>query len=102
MEKPSYLFKQEDGLEEILQKIDKQGIIKSASNTVTDLDELRRQLTEIRKAGYAITCDEFQEGVASIAAPIYNYNGEVIAAVGITGSSKKLCGDQINIYISNI
>ena len=77
-------------------------MIKSASNTVTDLDELRGQLTDIRKTGYAITRDEFQEGVASIAAPIYNYNGEVSAAVGITGSSKKLCGDQIDLYISTI
>jgi IclR family KDG regulon transcriptional repressor len=95
-------FQTEDGLEEILQKIDQQGMIKSASNTVTDLDELRGQLTDIRKTGYAITRDEFQEGVASIAAPIYNYNGEVSAAVGITGSSKKICGDQIDLYISTI
>ena len=95
-------FQTEDCLEEILQEIEQQGLIKSASNTVTDLNELRRQLTEIRKTGYAISVDEFQEGLASIAAPIYSHNGEVIAAVGITGSSKKLCGDQIDIYISNI
>ena len=95
-------FQTEDCLEEILQEIEQQGLIKSASNTVTDLNELRRQLTEIRKTGYAVSVDEFQEGLASIAAPIYSHNGEVIAAVGITGSSKKLCGDQIDIYISNI
>jgi IclR family KDG regulon transcriptional repressor len=95
-------FQTGDRLEEILQKVEQQGMIKSASNTVTDLDELRRQLTEIRKTGYAVSVDELQEGIASIAAPIYNYNGEVIAAVAITGSSRKLCGDQIDIYISNI
>ena len=95
-------FQKEDDLEDILQKIEMQGIIKSTSNTVTNVDELRKQLTEIQNAGYAVTCDEYQEGVASIAAPIFNYNGEVIAAVAITGSSKSLCGDQTNIYISNI
>lgn len=92
----------EDHLEELLQKIEKQGLIKSASNTVTDIDELRRQLAEIRKSGYALTLNELQEGVASIAAPIHDYNGEVIAAVSITGSCKKLCGDEIEIYISKI
>ncbi|KAA9028460.1 IclR family transcriptional regulator [Niallia endozanthoxylica] len=95
-------FQTEDDLEEILQKVEQQGMIKSASRTVTDLDELKRQLGEIRKAGYAITCDEFQEGFASIAAPIYNYNGEAIAAVSITGSSKNICGNRIDIYISSI
>ena len=95
-------FQSEDRLEEILQKVEKQGMIKFASNTVTDIEELRRQLTEIRKTGYAVTSNELQEGIASIAAPIYNYNGEVIAAVSITGSSKKLCSDQMDIYISNI
>ena len=87
-------FQKEDGLEDILQKIEQQGIIKLASNTVKNSDELRKQLTDIHNAGYAITSDEFQEGVASIAAPIFNYKGEVIAAVAITGSSKSLCGDQ--------
>jgi DNA-binding IclR family transcriptional regulator len=96
----SYL--QGDYLEEILQKIEKQGMIKSASNTVTDINELRRQLAEICKSGYAVAANELQEGVASIAAPIYDYSGEVIAAVSITGSSKKLCGDEIELYISKI
>ena len=95
-------FQTEDGLEEILQKIEQQGIVKTASRTVTDLDELRKQLAEIRGIGYAVTYDEHQEGIASIAAPIYNYNGEVIAAVALTGSSQKLCGEQIDLYISNI
>lgn len=95
-------FQTEDDLVEILHRIEEQGMIKSASNTVTDLDELRRQLTEIRETGYAVSADEFQEGFASIAAPIYNYSGEVIAAVGITGASKKVLGDQMDLYISHI
>ncbi|MCQ6282409.1 IclR family transcriptional regulator [Bacillus sp. EB600] len=92
----------EDHLEEVLQKIEKQGMIKSTSNTVTDINELRRQLAGIRNSGYAVSSNELQEGVASIAAPIHDYSGEVIAAVSITGSCKKLCGDEIEIYISKI
>lgn len=95
-------YQSEDRLEEILQKVEQQGMIKFASNTVTDIEELRRHLTEIRKTGYAVTSNELQEEIASIAAPIYNYNGEVIAAISITGSSKKLCSDQLEIYISTI
>ncbi|WP_338448822.1 IclR family transcriptional regulator [Niallia oryzisoli] len=95
-------YQTEEILEEILEKVEQQGIIKSASKTVTDLDELRSQLKEIRRTGYAVTCDELEEGITSIGAPIYNYNGEVIAAAAITGSSKELGGNQKDLYISSI
>ena len=77
-------------------------MIKTASKTVTDLDEFRGQLKEIRKTGYAVTHDEFQDGISSIAAPIYNYNGEVLAAAAITGFNKDFCNDQLDLYISSI
>lgn len=95
-------FQKEEDLKDTLQKIEQEGIEKTASRTVADVDELRQQLSEIRRTGFAVTYDEFQEGIASIAAPIFNYNGEVIAAAGLTGSTQKLCGNQINLYISTI
>lgn len=95
-------FQNEERTEEILEKAAQQGMKKVASKTVTDLDELRKQLKESRKNGYIITHDEFQEGVSTIAAPIYNYNGEVIAAAAITGFGRDFHDVQLDVYISSI
>ncbi|MFS3137410.1 IclR family transcriptional regulator [Gluconacetobacter sacchari] len=46
--------------------------------------ELETHLLEIRKHGYALSVDEWHVGVAGIAAPVCNANGDVIGAFGIT------------------
>lgn len=52
--------------------------------TITDPDQLRRHLGEARKQGYAYTDGEWIPAVRSVGAPIRNYKGDVIAAVGIS------------------
>jgi len=56
-----------------------------AQNTVTDMDQLFRELETIRKQGYAIDDEEYYEGVRCIAAPV-RAGGEIAASVSITGS----------------
>ncbi len=56
-------------------------------HTVTDPDRLRRQLTEIRVRGYATIQDELEEGLNAVAAPIRQSNGEVAAALSVSGPS---------------
>lgn len=53
-------------------------------NTATSLERLRRDLEEIRRAGYGITDQELELGVRSVAAPIRDASGEVIAAVNVS------------------
>lgn len=43
--------------------------------TVTDPDKLRTELTLIRKQGYAVTSDEWEEGALSAAAPVLGGSG---------------------------
>jgi IclR family KDG regulon transcriptional repressor len=47
--------------------------------TITDLDELRRELARIRRRGYALDRGEYASGVFCIAAPIDNAVGTVAA-----------------------
>jgi IclR family transcriptional regulator, KDG regulon repressor len=47
-------------------------------------EELAACLPDIRHAGYAVAVDEWNVGVAGVAAPIRNANGNVIGAFGIT------------------
>jgi len=53
--------------------------------TIVDEDRLRKDLAAIRKRGYASSQGERQEGTASIAAPIFDHDGRVIAALSVAG-----------------
>jgi DNA-binding IclR family transcriptional regulator len=53
--------------------------------TMTDPDELRARLRRIQLDGYAWTNGEYAEGIASVAAPIADANGEAVAAVHVHG-----------------
>lgn len=52
-------------------------------HTITGLDALRAELLAVRSRGWAEAVNEREIGVASVAAPITNVRGEVIAAISI-------------------
>lgn len=56
-------------------------------HTLTDADAVRERLHEVRRQGYNWAMDEFEAGISSIAAPIADASGEVIAAVHVHGPS---------------
>ena len=53
-------------------------------HTITDVSELLEKLEEVRAQGFALVDQELEEGVRSIAAPITNSRGDVIAAMNIS------------------
>lgn len=55
--------------------------------TLADADAVRERLREVRRRGYAWAIEEFDAGISSIAAPIADASGEVIAAVHVHGPS---------------
>jgi DNA-binding IclR family transcriptional regulator len=55
--------------------------------TLTDPDSVRERLREVRRQGFIWAMDEFEAGTSSIAAPIADASGEVIAAVHVHGPS---------------
>ena len=61
------------------------GLKRYTPKTCTDSLELHKCLTAIRKQGYAISMEELHKGVVSIAAPVRNRMGKVIAAISIAG-----------------
>ncbi len=52
--------------------------------TITDLQKLRDELASIRANGLAISDGQFELGIHSIAAPIRDLNGNVVAAINIS------------------
>ena len=53
-------------------------------NTITDKRELEKELGKVREQGFALDREENEKDVCCVAAPIRNYQGEVIAAISIS------------------
>lgn len=51
--------------------------------TIIDPDALRRELWLVRERGYAIDNEEITKGIICIAAPVFNGNDEIVAAVSV-------------------
>jgi DNA-binding IclR family transcriptional regulator len=64
------------------------------SRTITDPGSLRRRLAEIRETGYAWNYEEFADGANSVAAPIRNERGDVIAAIHSHGPAHRFPGTR--------
>ena len=53
-------------------------------NTITDWNELKQQLTQIRKAGLAYDFNEYLEDVCAVGTPIFDDADEIIGAVAVS------------------
>ncbi|MCA1025822.1 IclR family transcriptional regulator [Cytobacillus kochii] len=63
--------------------------------TQTDLPGFFEELETIRKNGYAISLGEFHQGIQSVAAPIYDRSGKVVAAINIVATDVTYQNDFI-------
>ncbi|MGK5113709.1 MULTISPECIES: IclR family transcriptional regulator domain-containing protein [unclassified Geodermatophilus] len=60
------------------------------SKTITDPVRLREVLGEVRAHGYALVDQELEEGVTSIAVPVRDSQGTVVASVNVGTHSRRL------------
>lgn len=67
----------------------------TTDQTVTDGDELRRQLAEIRDSGHAWQYEELEVGLAAVAAPIRDTDGAVLASISVAGPSFRMSQDRV-------
>lgn len=68
-------------------------------HTITDPVELRKALAEICDQGYAISREEFEEGLVAIAAPIWDRSADAIAALSISGPTYRMDDSTIREYV---
>lgn len=75
--------------------VDSLEMVRRTPYTVTDKEEFKRQVKDAREKGYSIELLEFGNHLHSIASPITNREGEVIATIGISGPSMRLTKDRM-------
>jgi hypothetical protein len=60
------------------------------STSITDRDKLARTLAEIRRAGFTLSIGELDPDVFSMAAPVRDFTGDVVAALSVAGPLSRL------------
>lgn len=58
--------------------------------TITNQDTLRAHLDQTRRRGYAVDDEEYEYGVRCVAAPVYDFRGKVVGAIGISGPAGRI------------
>jgi len=86
-------FMRETRRERLLQR----PLLPVTSHTITDLTALRAHLEQIRAQGYAATDEMLELGLVAIGAPLYNHDGQVVAAISVFGPKLRLTSERIPV-----
>ncbi|WP_436926157.1 IclR family transcriptional regulator [Halosimplex amylolyticum] len=82
--------------------LDHTGMEQHTSNTITDRDELERELEEIRDRGVAFNLQESMEGLHAIGAPIKRTGEGVYGAISIGGPAHRLTEDKLENELTDL
>lgn len=65
------------------------------AKTITAAPILEQELKRVQKQGYAFDDEEFAQGIRCLAAPVRNFTGHVVAAIGISGPVWRVSLDRV-------
>jgi DNA-binding IclR family transcriptional regulator len=63
--------------------------------TIASADDLRRDLEQVRRQGYAVNDQEDELGVRAVGAPILSAEGVAVAAISVVGTTGQLTVDRL-------
>ena len=69
--------------------------IRFTNKTIGSIEELHREMAKVRKLGWAMDDEEYEIGHRCIGAPIYDYKGDIIAAISASGPTNLLNDSRI-------
>jgi DNA-binding IclR family transcriptional regulator len=74
----------------LLEEIIAAGLDRLTPRTITDPGQLQRAMAEVRRTGVAVSRSESSLGTASVAAPIFDPDGKVVASVSVVVPEHRL------------
>jgi IclR family acetate operon transcriptional repressor len=66
--------------------------------TITDPDELRREIRRIRRRGYSIDNVENEDGVRCVGAPVFDHEGRITGGLSIAGPTYRMTAERVREY----
>ncbi len=79
-------------LDEYLCRADLQPLTR---RTITDAGKLRATLARVRSQGFALVDQELEEGLRSLAVPVHDPGGAVVAAMNVSAHASRASSDAI-------
>ena len=76
--------------EELTTVLDQRGLPRLTPQTIVDKDQLILELEKVRNHGCAISSGENTEGVTCVSAPIFGGDGQVVAALSVSGPTFRM------------
>ena len=75
--------------EEVLRRLKAARPKALTKHTVTDVDTLLSKVQQVRRQGWSLVNQELEEGLISLAAPITDRSGRIIAALNLSGQANR-------------
>lgn len=72
------------------------------ANTITSKKQLLAELEAVKRQGYSLDRREIEEDVECIGAPIRNHQGEVVAALSVSGPRRKIGTPQEEQFVREV
>lgn len=80
---------------ERVQEIVDAGIPPRTPHTVSSAEALRAELAKVQAQGFALDDQENELGVRCVGAPVFDYSGEVVGAVSVSGPAHRLSREML-------
>jgi DNA-binding IclR family transcriptional regulator len=82
--------------------IGQRGLLRHNENTIVSPSRLKEELAKIRALGYAMDDEEEEIGVRCIGAPVWDWDGRVIAAVSVAGPTTRINEETFDALVSDV
>lgn len=76
--------------------------VQHTPNTITNLQEFKKVLRKVRTQGWAIDNEEYLLGNRCVGAPVYDYRGDAIACISVSGSKEQLSDERLPVIIDKV
>lgn len=78
------------------------GLSRRTVSTITDMSQLRAEFQQIRRDGYAADYEEQEEGVRCLAAPVFGPDGNIFAAMSVSGPASRLDAKRMETMLPGL
>ncbi|HYT10427.1 MAG TPA: IclR family transcriptional regulator, partial [Mycobacteriales bacterium] len=85
--------------DELFEKVVAGGLSRYTPHTIVVPAQLRRALAEIRRTGISYSREELTLGSVSVASPVLDPDGTVVAALSIVGRSSRVNLDRLGLAV---
>lgn len=89
------VFLQDMSPEQIDNLISLHGLTRYTNHTITEKEQLMKELETVRANGYAFDNEECEIGARCVALPVRDYTGNIVAGFSVTGPSGRLTDEWI-------